>query len=226
MESGDLTDRRFVRYRHRMIEDICATGVDDLEILHLFDRVPRHLFLPEAQWPRAYEDAPIPIGHGQTASQPSLQALYLDVLKPGPTDKVLEIGTGSGFLTALLALTAERVYSVERIRPLSRRARRVLDGLGIQNAALFVGDGSIGWRRFAPYDVIIVSAASPSTPAGLVEQLADGGRMLVPIGTQEAQELVLVRRAGTSLSEERILDRVSFVPLLGLQGWSEDEAQV
>ena len=226
MESGDLTDRRFVRYRHRLIEDIRATGVDDLEILHLFDRVPRHLFLPEAQWPRAYEDAPLPIGHGQTASQPSLQALYLGVLKPAPTDKVLEIGTGSGYLTALLALTAERVYSVERIRTLSRRARRVLDGLGIQNAALFVGDGSIGWRRFAPYDVIIVSAASPSTPAGLVEQLADGGRMLIPIGTQEAQELVLVRREGDRVSEERVLDRVSFVPLLGLQGWSEDEARV
>ena len=226
MESGDLTDRRFVRYRHRLIEDIRATGVDDLEILHLFDRVPRHLFLPEAQWPRAYEDAPIPIGHGQTASQPSLQALYLDVLKPSSTDRVLEIGTGSGFLTALLSHTAERVYSVERVRPLSRRARRVLDGLGIQNVALFVGDGSIGWRRFAPYDVIIVSAASPSTPAGLVEQLADGGRMLVPIGTQDAQELVLVRRAGDDTSEERVLDRVSFVPLLGLQGWSEDEARV
>lgn len=225
MESGDLRDRRFVRYRHRMIEDIRAAGVSDIEILHLFDRVPRHLFLPEAQRPRAYEDAPLPIGHGQTASQPSLQALYLDVLKPAPTDTVLEIGTGSGFLTALLALSAERVYSVERIRPLSRRARQVLDGLGIQNAALFVGDGSIGWRRFAPYDVIIVSAASPSTPAGLVEQLADGGRMLIPIGTQEAQELILVRRAGDSVSEERVLDRVSFVPLLGLQGWSEDEAR-
>ena len=225
MESGDLRDRRFVRYRHRMIEDIRAAGVDDLRILHLFDRVPRHLFLPEAQRPRAYEDAPIPIGHGQTASQPSLQALYLDVLKPVPTDTVLEIGTGSGFLTALLALSAERVYSVERVRPLSRRARRVLDGLGIQNAALFVGDGSIGWRRYAPYDVIIVSAASPATPAGLVEQLADGGRMLIPIGTQEAQELILVRRAGGEISEERVLDRVSFVPLLGLQGWSEDEAR-
>ena len=223
MGPGDLTDRQFVRYRRKLIEDIRGTGIGDLEILHLFDQVPRHLFLPEAQWPRAYEDAPLPIGHGQTASQPSLQALYLEILRPTETDHVLEIGTGSGFLTALLALAAGRVYSVERIRQLSHRARRVLDGLGIQNAALLVGDGSIGWRKFAPYDLITVSAASPSAPSALVEQLAEGGRMLIPIGSHEAQELILFRRVGDRLSEERVLDRVSFVPLLGLQGWSGGE---
>ncbi len=223
MESDNLTDRRFIRYRRNLIETIRSTGIANLELLHLFDQVPRHLFLPEAQWPRAYEDAPLPIGHGQTASQPSLQALYLEILKPTERDTVLEIGTGSGFLTALLALAAERVYSVERIRELSHRARRVLDALGIRNVALLVGDGSIGWRRFAPYDLIIVSAASPSAPPALVGQLAEGGRMLIPIGSPEAQELVLLRREADRVSEERVLDRVSFVPLLGLEGWSREK---
>ena len=223
MESGNLTDRQFVRYRRNLIETIRISGIEDLALLYLFDRVPRHHFLPEAQWPPAYEDDPLPSGHGQTASQPSLQALYLETLRPTESDTVLEIGTGSGFLTALLALTAERVYSVERIRELSQRARRALDGLGIRNVALLVGDGSIGWRRFAPYDVIIVSAASPSAPPALVGQLAEGGRMLIPIGSPETQQLVLLRRVGDRVSEERVLNRVSFVPLLGLEGWSKAE---
>ncbi|HSR43415.1 MAG TPA: hypothetical protein VLL48_14605, partial [Longimicrobiales bacterium] len=151
---GSADDPRFVGYRRRLIEDIRARGIDDLEILELFDRVPRHLFVPEGVWNRAYEDTPVPIGFGQTASQPSLQAYYLQVLRPGPDDRVLEIGTGSGYLTALLALMAERVYSVERIRELSVRARAALDALGIQNAALWVGDGTIGWRKYAPYQVV------------------------------------------------------------------------
>ena len=125
MAAEPLDDRRFAGYRRRLIEQIRGRGIDDLVILQLFDRVPRHLFVPEGVWPRAYEDAAIPIGYGQTASQPSLQALYLSVLKVTPDDTVLEIGTGSGFLTGLLASTADRVYSVERIRELSvQRARR------------------------------------------------------------------------------------------------------
>lgn len=206
-----------------MIEEIRAKGIEDLEILQLFDKVPRHLFLPEGVLPRAYEDAPIPIGYGQTASQPSLQALYLQILRPGPSDRVLEIGTGSGFLTALLALSADRVYSVERIRELSVRARKALDGLGIRNAALFVGDGSIGWRKFAPFDVIVVSAASPSVPAALTDQLAEGGRFLLPVGTREAQELVLVRRIEGEIVQQAVGTRCTFVPLLGTQGWGETE---
>ncbi|MEX0979554.1 MAG: protein-L-isoaspartate O-methyltransferase, partial [Gemmatimonadota bacterium] len=175
MEPGPRDDYRFVGYRRRLIEEVRARGIDDLEILQLLDRVPRHLFLPEGVWPRAYEDAAIPIGFGQTASQPSLQAYYLTLLKPGADDRVLEIGTGSGFLTALLALRADRVYSVERVRELSQRARAALDAMKLSNVALLVGDGTIGWKKFAPYDVIIVSAASPSVPDAFVQQLAEGG---------------------------------------------------
>lgn len=218
-----LDDRRFVGYRRKLIEDIRSRGVDDLEILQLFDRVPRHLFLPEGVQPRAYEDAPIPIGYGQTASQPSLQAHYLSILRPTKDDKVLEIGTGCGFLTALLCLMADRVYSVERIRELSKRARKALDDFGVKNAALLVGDGTIGWRKYAPFDVIVVSAASPSIPEALVEQLADGGRMLIPVGSRDLQELMLVKKTGFAVTEEKAGAEVKFVPLLGRFAWSEEE---
>lgn len=221
MEPGALSDLRYVGYRRRLIEEIRAKGTDDLELLQLFDRVPRHLFLPEGVHPRAYEDAPIPIGYGQTASQPSLQAQYLQVLRPTSEEKVLEIGTGSGFLTALLALQANRVYSIERVRELSVRARRALDALGIRNAALLVGDGSIGWRKFAPYDVMLVSAASPSVPPALLDQLAEGGRFLIPVGSRESQELLLLRKIDGEIVREVVRDACTFVPLLGRQGWED-----
>lgn len=222
MGSGAVDDPRFVGYRRKLIEEIRARGVDDLEILQLFDRVARHLFLPEGVWPRAYEDGPIPIGFGQTASQPSLQAHYLSILRPGKDDKVLEIGTGCGYLTALLCLMADRVYSVERVRELSKRARRVLDDLGVHNTALLVGDGTIGWRKYAPFDVIVVSAASPSVPSALIDQLAEGGRMLIPVGGRDTQELVLVTKADGETRQEVVEGEVTFVPLLGRFAWKEE----
>ena len=220
-----LDDRSFDGYRRKLIEQIRGRGIDDLAILQLFDRVPRHFFVPEGVWPRAYEDAAIPIGYGQTASQPSLQALYLSVLEVTPDDVVLEIGTGSGFLTGLLSFTADRVYSVERIRELSVRARAALDRLRINNVALMVGDGTIGWRKYAPFDVIVVSAASPSVPPALTEQLADGGRLLIPVGTRERQELVLVRREGGEIHEETMHGECTFVPLLGRFAWASDASE-
>ena len=219
MGSEALDDTRFVGYRRKLIEDIRAHGIEELETLQLFDMVPRHIFLPEGIWPRAYEDAPIPIGFGQTASQPSLQAYYLSLLRPQAEEKVLEIGTGSGYLTALLCLLADRVYSVERVRELSRRARRALDAMAVNNAALLVGDGTIGWRKYQPFDVIVVSASSPSMPGTLVDQLGDGGRMLIPIGSRESQDLVLVRRAGFAVTEEVVKGECTFVPLLGRFAW-------
>jgi protein-L-isoaspartate(D-aspartate) O-methyltransferase len=222
VETGPLEDTRFVGYRRKLIEDIRAHGIEDLELLQLFDRVPRHLFVPEGIWPRAYEDAPLPIGYSQTASQPSLQAYYLTLLRPRPDEKVLEIGTGSGYLTALLALTADRVYSVERVRELSQRARKALDLLSLRNVALMVGDGTIGWRRYAPFDAIVVSAASPSIPPALVDQLGDGGRMLIPVGALDSQELVLVRKEGFIVTEEVVKGDCTFVPLLGRFAWKSE----
>lgn len=222
MGSEALDDQRFVGYRRKLIEDIRAHGLDDLEMLQLFDVVPRHAFLPEGMWPRAYEDAPIPIGFGQTASQPSLQAYYLSLLKPRAHEKVLEIGTGSGYLTALLSLMADRVYSVERVRELSHRARRALDAMGVRNVALLVGDGTIGWRKYQPFDVIVVSAASPAIPGALVDQLGDGGRMLIPVGSRESQNLVLVQREGFALTEETVRGECTFVPLLGRFAWKSE----
>ena len=225
MAADSLDDRSFVGYRRKLIEEIREHGIDDLEILQLFDQVPRHLFVPQGVWPRAYEDAPIPIGYSQTASQPSLQALYLSILKPTTDETVLEIGTGSGYLTALLAMTANRVYSVERVRELSARARVALDELRLKNVALMVGDGTIGWRKYAPFDVIVVSAASPSIPRAFLGQLAEGGRMLIPVGSKEHQDLILVRREDGEIQQEVIQGGCTFVPLLGRFAWASEHPE-
>lgn len=213
-----LTDRRFERARHRLIEALRERGIDDLEVLRAFDVVPRHLFLPPAVAHRAYQDAPLPIGYGQTASQPSLIALYLQLLRLGPSTRVLEVGTGTGFQTALLSRLAGQVYSIERVRELSVRARAVLDQLRPGNVALLVGDGTIGWTRFSPYDAILVAAAAPAPPAALVEQLAPGGRMLVPVGDRAEQRLVLLCRTPSGVEAEQIM-KCTFVPLIGRFGW-------
>ncbi len=218
MGTDALTDRRWERLRRELIEAIREKGVDDLEVLRAFDQVARHVFLPEAVHNRAYEDAPLPIGFGQTASQPSLQALYLQTLRLQPRDRVLEIGTGSGFQTALLAQLAANVYSIERVRELSVRARTVLDQLRIPNVALLVGDGTIGWSKYAPYDAILVTAGAPKPPPALIDQLALGGRMLIPVGGRDTQVLTLFRRTEAGLEQEEI-SAVTFVPLLGRFGW-------
>jgi protein-L-isoaspartate(D-aspartate) O-methyltransferase len=212
---------RFAGQRRALVERIRARGVGDAAVLKAFETVPRHLFVPQAVEHRAYEDAPLPIGYGQTASQPSLQALYAQMLEIGPRDRVLEIGTGSGYQTAVLGMLADRVYSVERIRELSSRARLALDALRLSNVALLVGDGTVGWSRYAPYDAILVAAGSPDVPQPLLDQLAPGGRMLVPVGTRDAQRLVLVRKTGETYTQEPVLD-CTFVPLLGRFGWADD----
>ena len=217
--TGGGEDSRFVGARRCLIEEIRGKGITDLEILRFFDRVPRHEFLPEGVWNRAYEDGPVPIGYGQTASQPSLQAFYLSVLEPRSDERVLEIGTGSGYLTALLALMADRVYSVERVRELSQRARLTLDTQGLRNVALMVGDGSIGWRKYAPFPVVVVSAASPSVPQALLDQLADPGRMLIPVGSRDRQDLMLVEKEDGVTRERSVQEACSFVPLLGRFAW-------
>lgn len=216
-----LSELRYERQRRQLIETIRERGIDDLEILNVFDQVPRHHFVPEAVRHRAYEDSALPIGFGQTISQPSIQALYLQLFRPGRNDRVLEIGTGSGYQTALLARMAGHVYSVERIRELSVRARAVFDRLRFSNIALLVGDGTIGWSRYAPYDAILVTAGAPDAPRTLLEQLAPGGRLLIPIGDREEQRLTLFHRTESGFEREDITACV-FVPLIGRFGWATD----
>jgi protein-L-isoaspartate(D-aspartate) O-methyltransferase len=204
--------------RRRLVEQLRASGVDDEGVLRAFDEVPRHLFVPTGVRHRAYEDAPLPIGSGQTISQPSIHARYLSLLALRGGERVLEIGTGSGYQTALLARLAEQVFSVERIPALLDRAREILQLIGARNVSLLLGDGTVGWRDYAPYDAILVGAAAPEVPRPLMEQLAEGGRLLVPVGDREEQVLALVTRRGTEF-ERREVAPVRFVPLLGAHGW-------
>jgi protein-L-isoaspartate(D-aspartate) O-methyltransferase len=204
--------------RRRLIETLRTNGIVDEAVLRAFDEVPRHLFVPTGVRHRAYEDAPLPIGSGQTISQPSIHARYLQLLGLKGEERVLEIGTGSGYQTALLARLAAQVFSVERIPALLDRAREMLQALNIRNVSLLLGDGTLGWRDYAPYDAILVGAAAPDLPRPLADQLAEGGRMLVPIGDREEQVLVLVTRRGDEFDRTDV-GTVRFVPLLGAHGW-------
>jgi protein-L-isoaspartate(D-aspartate) O-methyltransferase len=183
--------------------------------------VPRHLFVPESVRHRAYEDSALPIASGQTISQPFVQARYLELAALSGHEKVLEIGTGSGYQTALLALMTSRVFSVERVQGLARSAKASLDAAGIRNVSVMVGDGTLGWRPYAPYDAILVSAASPSIPQPLVEQLSDRGRLILPLGDLGTQVLTVVEKREGKL-QARSLGDVRFVPLLGEFGFEPE----
>lgn len=215
-------DPEFRGARRRLVETIRARGINDLAVLRAFEMTPRHLFVPTGIWHRAYEDQPLPIGSGQTISQPSIHAKYLELLRLQGREKVLEIGTGSGYQTVLLAHLVAQVFSIERIAPLLEQARQNIQRAGVRNVSLLLGDGTIGWRQYAPYDAILVSAASPRVPDPLVEQLAEGGKLLIPLGGMEEQELVMFTKQGDQLVREAILP-VRFVPLLGMHGWTEEK---
>ncbi len=220
MAAFSLNEAGSDRLRRRLVDAIRAAGVEDARVLAAFGSVPRHLFIPAAVRRYAYDDVALPIGWGQTASQPSLQALYAQILQIQPADRVLEVGTGTGFQTAVLAHLAAHVYSIERIPEISAQARANLDGLRIGNVALLVGDGTVGWSRYAPWDVILVAAGAPAVPTALVDQLAPGGRMLIPIGDLREQQLTLVRKGPDGVETESIVP-CSFVPLVGRFGWQE-----
>jgi protein-L-isoaspartate(D-aspartate) O-methyltransferase len=205
-------------YRARLVETLQKKGIRDLAVLRAVRMVPRHLFVPESVRHRAYDDAALPIGSSQTISQPWVQARYLELLSLTGRERVLEIGTGSGYQTALLAMLCDAVFSVERITGLAQRAREALAAAGIRNVTVLVGDGTLGWRPLGPYDAILVAAASPEIPAPLVEQLAPGGRMVIPLGDRANQTLTLVRREGDQLRTTTVAD-VRFVPLLGEFGF-------
>jgi protein-L-isoaspartate(D-aspartate) O-methyltransferase len=214
-------EAKFGGARHRLVETIRSRGISDLSVLRAFEVTPRHLFVPTGLWHKAYEDAPLPIGSGQTISQPSIHAKYLELIRLTGREKVLEIGTGSGYQTVLLAHLVEQVFSIERIAALLDQARVNIQNAGVRNVSLLLGDGTVGWRAHAPYDAILVSAASPKVPQPLVEQLAEGGKLVIPLGGLEEQQLIMFTRRGEELVRESILP-VRFVPLLGMHGWREE----
>lgn len=210
-------------YRTQLVADLQAKGIRDLAVLRAIAQVPRHLFVPESLRHRAYEDSALPIAAGQTISQPWVQARSLELARLTGRERVLEIGTGSGYQTALLTQLADQVFSVERIPALAQAAKDALAAAGVRHVTVMVGDGSLGWRPYAPYDAIIVAAASPDVPAPLVDQLTPGGRLILPIGDRDTQTLTLVTRVGDGVRVEPISD-VRFVPLLGQFGFAAEPA--
>ena len=203
-----------------MVEaDLRRRGIRDPRVLEAMTAVPRHRFVPEQERPHAYEDRALPLEKGQTISQPYMVAFMTEALRVGPEHRVLEIGTGSGYQTAVLARLAREVFTVERLPELQADARALLEGLGLGNVRFRVGDGSLGWPEHAPYDRILVTAGAPAVPPALERQLApDGGVLVIPVGDAEVQELVVLTRDGERWSSTPLLG-CRFVPLVGDEGW-------
>ena len=210
--------------RRRMVStQLKARGIADPRLLRAMGEIPRHLFVPKKLESRAYDDCAAGIGEGQTISQPYMVALMTELLELEPTDRVLEIGTGSGYQTAILAALAQEVISIERQPALAEKARLILAGLGFENVTVLVADGTKGHVEGAPYDGIIVTAGGPRVPAPLGRQLAIGGRLVCPVGARDVQELLRLVRTEEGLEQERSI-RCSFVPLIGAEGWREESS--
>lgn len=215
---------RYKKPRMRMVEtQIKARGISDARVLRAMETIPRHLFVDEGLIEQAYYDSPLPIGEHQTISQPYIVALMTQALELTGKERVLEIGTGSGYQTAVLAYLSDRVFSVERIASLATCARKILDKLNFYNVAIRVGDGSYGWREEAPFDAIITTAGAPDIPQYLVDQLAAGGRMVVPAGSRDAQTLYKLTRSRENPQEiiKEDLGGCRFVSLIGESGWKK-----
>ncbi|MBL7074720.1 protein-L-isoaspartate(D-aspartate) O-methyltransferase [candidate division KSB1 bacterium] len=205
--------------REEMVkQQLVKRGIQDPRLLKVMAQVRRHRFVDPGLQNRAYDDCPLPIGNNQTISQPYMVALMTELLELEGDERVLEIGTGSGYQTAILAELVEKVFSVERHHSLAQRARKTLDALNYSNIAIRVGDGSIGWNEFSPYDRIIVTAGAPTIPSSLFKQLKEGGILLIPVGDDFIQELNVIRKIGGKPVVERAGD-CTFVPLIGKEGW-------
>lgn len=212
----------FVSARERMVDhQLVPRRITDERVLSAMRSVPRHLFVPSDLHHMAYADAPLPIGHHQTISQPYIVALMTQLLELGQDATVLEVGTGSGYQAAILAQIAAQVYTVERISELASQAQRIFDELGLNHIRIFECDGSAGLPEYAPYEAIIVTAAAPKVPQPLKSQLKDGGRLVLPVGSRDGQMLERWHRKGEEYEHERIAP-VAFVPLLGNHGWDND----
>lgn len=216
------TEAEFAEQREQMVRtQLVDRNIKDPRVLDSMRRVPRHLFVPEEYRFAAYRDRPLPIGGNQTISQPYIVAFMLETLQLSGHEIVLEVGTGSGYQTALLAQLAAKIYSMERNRQLARRAGRLLSEQGIENVEIYAGDGSQGLADMAPYDAIIVSASAPSIPGPLMAQLRQGGRLIMPVGDRRSQHLKRVWRVDQDWHVERLMP-VVFVPLIGRYGFRED----
>lgn len=210
--------------RRRMVEQqIVARGLDEPRLIDALNRVPRHLFVDEGLRGHAYADGSLPIGHKQTISQPYMVAAMTAALELQGQERVLEIGTGSGYQTAILALLAKRVYSIERIAPLAARARKVLDQLQISNVNIKIADGTLGWKDQAPFAGILVAAGAPEVPQEYLLQLAVGGKLVLPVGGYNQQHLLRITRLEDDQFKREELMGCRFVPLIGAAGWSEED---
>ncbi|MBN1309407.1 MAG: protein-L-isoaspartate(D-aspartate) O-methyltransferase [Chitinispirillaceae bacterium] len=204
----------------RLIKTLRTKGISDERVLDAFGKVPRHCFVDGGMYAQAYDDNALPIGFGQTISQPYIVALMTELLQLEKDDKILEIGTGSGFQTALLAQFSRRVYTIERNRELGEVSRERLREMGYVNVAFKIGDGSLGWPQHSQFNKIIVTAAAPVLPQTLLDQLAEGGRMVIPVGDQHSQDLMVYEKTGQGV-EQCCAAHVVFVPLIGQKGWRE-----
>jgi protein-L-isoaspartate(D-aspartate) O-methyltransferase len=219
-DSQSLTEVDFANARRKMVEEQIASpnrGVNNPKVLEVMGSVPRHEFVPEDQRVFAYRDEPLPIGYGQTISQPSLVAFMTEKLDLKSTDRVLEIGTGSGYQAAILSRLSAYVYTIEIVEPLARRAMADLKRLGYDNVQVLIGDGYKGWPEYAPFDAVIVTCAPEHVPQPLIDQLRNGGRMVIPVGAKGNQSLYLLQKQGVSVKREAILP-VRFVPMTGELG--------
>ncbi len=211
----------FACARERMVKNqLSARGIRDERVLHAMGKIPRHLFIEESLADEAYDDHPVPIGEQQTISQPYIVALMTEALELKGTENTLEIGTGSGYQTAILAELSNRVYTIERIESLLINAKKILAQLGYDNIVYKLFDGTMGWEEYAPFDAIMVTAGAPSLPEPLLDQLADNGRMVIPIGDRYSQELIKVVRRAKGL-EQQGLGGCRFVSLIGVHGWQD-----
>jgi len=207
--------------RERMIDkQLKGRDITDKRVLDAFLQIERHKFVEESLWDRSYDDTPLPIGKNQTISQPYIVALMSQALELTGAERILEIGTGSGYQAAILAKLGAQVFTVERHAELARRSRKIFDELGLSNIAIRIGDGSIGWEQYAPYDRIVVTAAAPKKPATLLDQLTDGGILVIPVGEEHAQILYRYMKKGTTIERESLCP-CAFVPLIGVEGWND-----
>jgi protein-L-isoaspartate(D-aspartate) O-methyltransferase len=209
----------YARARRRMVERLASRGVKDPKVLAALEEVPRHRLVPEALHGQAYQDTALPIGAGQTISAPSVVAAMTEALALEGTERVLEVGTGSGYQAAVLSRLVERVVSIERVPKLAAAARSGLDRLGVTNVVVHLGDGTAGRSRDGPYDAILVTAGGPEPPRPLLDQLAPGGRLVGPFGARNEQELLRVRAAPQGFQRE-VIGRCRFVDLVGAHGWA------